>query len=179
MRPQTLKSVQELAAAKPHGTRIRYMAGCRCLPCRASNTNYETMRARRRRQGLWNGLVSARRARRHIHHLSFQGVGYKTVADVSGMSRSVVFKIRSGQRRQIRMLSEKRILEVDKRSIRGSTLIPAKATWQKINWLISEGFTRGRIARMLGAQTAALQLRRDFVAAKTAKKVEELWRKYQ
>jgi len=164
---------------KPHGSRIRYMAGCRCLPCRASNTNYETMRALRRRQGLWNGLVNAGRARRHIQRLSQWGVGYKTVAAAAGVSCSVMFKIRSGDRRQIRALTEKRILAVSKSAARGSTLISAKGTWRKISWLLDGGFTKGEIAIRLGAKTRALQLNKEFVTVKTAKKVDQLWRSFQ
>jgi len=181
VRPATLPPVELLGANKPHGTRLRYMAGCRCLPCRAANSNYETMRAARRRMGLGNGLVSARRARRHVLQLSRAGVGYKTVAAVARVSNSVMFKIRQGIREQIRALTEKRILEVTSNDVRGSALIPAKPTWNKLNWLLEEGFTRTELARRLGsnAKVPALQVKKDVVTATTAKKVEALWRSFQ
>ena len=58
-RPSTLRSAVELAAGKPHGTRIRYVGGCRCLPCRAANSRYESERQAARKLGDWNGLVDA------------------------------------------------------------------------------------------------------------------------
>ena len=179
MRPLTLASVHVLGARKPHGTRLRYMAGCKCVPCRAANSRYETTRLAARKIGLWNGLVSAKRARDHILKLSRAGVGRRTVGKLTGISDSVLMKIRSGRRSQIRALTERRILEVSHRAVRGSTLVPAGATWQKIEWLIDEGFTKGRIAIEIGKKTRALQLNRTFVTAANAKKVDDLWRRYQ
>jgi hypothetical protein len=180
-RPATLADVEKLAANKPHGNRVRYMAGCRCLRCRASNSNYETRRSLLRRAGLWNGLVSSRKARRHVLALSRWGVGYKTVAKVGGISKTVMFKIRSGQRKQIRALTEKRIMDVSRFSVRGSTLIPAEDTWRMIRWLLQEGFTRKALARRIGSQAKvpSLQLKEDFVTAASAKKVEALWMSFQ
>jgi hypothetical protein len=155
------------------------MAGCRCVPCRAANSNYEVMRDARRRQGLWNGLVPADRARAHILKLSKQGVGYKTIGQLARISKTVMWKIRSGQRRQIRALNEKAILMVTRFDVRGSTNVEAGGTWQRINWLLEEGFTRARIARELGCKTPALQLRKDFVTATSARKILALWRRYQ
>lgn len=179
MRPPTLAAVEVLAQGKPHGSRIRYMAGCRCLPCRAANSSYETGRALRRRQGLWNGLVSALQSRRHILMLSRAGVGYKTVGLVAGISKTVMFKIRAGQQRQVRALTEKRILAVSREAARGSSLVPAGETWRKIRWLLDEGFTKGGIALRLGAKRPALQLNRNVVTATNAKKVEALYRSFQ
>jgi hypothetical protein len=181
MRPKGLASVEVLGSRKAHGSRLRYMAGCKCLPCRAANSNYETMRAARRKLGLWNGLVSARRARRHMLALSRAGVGRRTVQQRTGIADSVLFKIRSGQRKQIRALTEKLILGVTKQDVRGSTHVPAGPTWQRIDWLLSEGFTRTRLAALLGskAKVPALQLNREYVTADTARRVKELWQSFQ
>jgi hypothetical protein len=179
MRPRTLAPASVLGSRKPHGTRMRYMAGCKCLLCRAANSNYETMRARRRRQGLWNGLVSARRARRHILRLSEKGVGRATVSKVAHISRTVIVKIRSGQRKRIRALTEKAILLVTPHDARGKTLVPAEKTWKLIDWFLSEGFTEARLARELGYKNRSIQFNANLVTAANAKKVEELYSRYQ
>jgi hypothetical protein len=57
MQPKGLRDIAVLAEKKSHGTRIKYMAGCRCLICRAANSNYECARAKARKNGQWNGLV--------------------------------------------------------------------------------------------------------------------------
>jgi len=46
-----------------HGTRARYMTGCRCLRCRAANSNYNTSRRAAIENGDFRGLVSVERAR--------------------------------------------------------------------------------------------------------------------
>lgn len=58
-----LRPIEELAADKPHGTRLRYIAGCKCTPCRRANSDYERQRRAARAAGDWNGLVPADRAR--------------------------------------------------------------------------------------------------------------------
>src|SRR5260370_12030990 len=88
-----LRSAVELAADKSHGTRLKYMGGCKCIPCRAANSRYEVERSAARKAGDWNGIVDADRARTHIRKLSKAGVGYKPVADAPGVARSAAFLI--------------------------------------------------------------------------------------
>lgn len=59
-----LKPAAELAKVRPHGTRLKYVGGCRCDACRSANSAYERDRQLARKHGDWNGLASARRARR-------------------------------------------------------------------------------------------------------------------
>lgn len=111
--------------------------------------------------------------------LSRAGVGRRTIGHKTRISDSVLFKIRSGQRRQIRAMTEKAILSVTRDDVRGSTLVDARPAWKQINWLLGEGFTKARIAKMMGAKTPALQLRDDIITAANAKKIEAIWRRYQ
>jgi hypothetical protein len=57
-------------------------------------------------------------------------------------------------------------------------MVPARRTWRLIEQLLEEGFSKARIARELGMQTPALQLRRARVLARTELAVEKLWRRY-
>lgn len=174
-----MASVAILGLRKPHGTRLRYMAGCKCVPCRAANSNYETGRGRLRRLGLANGLVDAGKARRHMLNLTRFGVGRRTIRLRTGISDTVLQKVRSGKRQRIRALTERAILSVTHRDKRGGANIRATDTWERINWLLEEGFTKARIARELGRKMPALQLQKEFVTVKNAKAVEALWRRYQ
>jgi hypothetical protein len=162
----------------PHGVRARYVAGCRCEACRRSNTLYAQARARAKDGGDWNGLVPADRAREHLRKLRRQGVGLRMVAEVTGLSRSILMGIARGGRARLCARSERKILRVTP-AVRGDgALVPAAATWRRIEWLIEEGFTKGAIAKALGAQWPALQLRRTRVTVRTAAKVERLYRRY-
>jgi hypothetical protein len=171
-----LKSVGILAANKPHGTRLKYMGGCKCMLCRAANSRYETERSLARSNGDWNGIVSAAAARRHIRRLSTLGVGYKTVADAASVARSIVMKIRSGERERIRQRTERSILGVNRKAYAGGALIDADPTWRKINKLLEEGFTKAELACRFGLKTRALQFKHFEVTAKTAARVDRFYR---
>ena len=44
MNLDSLRSAAVLSIDKPHGTRLKYMGGCKCMLCRAANSRYETER---------------------------------------------------------------------------------------------------------------------------------------
>ncbi len=52
MRPADLPPADRYA----HGTRARYVSGCRCDDCRRANRLYERARYAARAGGDWNGL---------------------------------------------------------------------------------------------------------------------------
>jgi hypothetical protein len=174
-----LRPVAELAADRPHGHRLRYLAGCRCFYCRRSNSDYERGRAAARAAGDWNGIVDAAPARRHLRALARQGVGRRMVAAASDVALSVVADVRAGRKLKIRARSERRILAVTPACRGDAALVPAGPTWERIEWLLEEGFTKGRIALELGRKTRALQLNREWVTARNAAAVEALVRRYQ
>lgn len=150
MRPPTLATAEILAANKPHGTRIRYMGGCRCLPCRASNSRYECARAVQRRLGLGSHLVPARASRCRLIELSRRGIGRRSVSNATGISETVLSKIKSGRRSQVRALTEKKILELRGNTPPRSAIVPATDAWTMIRKLMSEGFTKRELSNRLG-----------------------------
>ena len=226
------------AEAFLHGTRARYVSGCRCADCRASNVRaYHERQARAvaaaleisaaprpvsqawtgpdgvkrlrvytracpgahgqpcrlrahlrkdskggvcracRERLIWNGIVSADRARAHLLALSRAGIGRNAVAAASDISRTVLHAIRTGRKIQIRAATERSILGVDAGARADHSLVPARNTWRRVRGLLAEGFTRTSIARQLGsrAKTPALQLGHNQVLAITALKVERLF----
>jgi hypothetical protein len=171
-----LKSAAELSAEKPHGTRLKYMGGCKCMLCRAANSRYEVGRDAARKAGDWNGIVGAGKARSHIHELSAQGVGYKAVGDACNVSKTVLAEIRSGKKRRIRQRTERAILAVTRDATADRALIDAAPTWVKINELLREGFTKAELARRLGYKSPAIQLKRFAVTAKSAMRVDRFYR---
>lgn len=175
-RPADLPAEEERYA---HATRARYVAGCRCEPCREANNAYARMRGKLARMGRGDPLVSAARARRHLAGLSAAGVGRRTIAEAGGLVQSSLAAIAAGLKRKIRRSTEARILGVRARDVagtRGGHLVDAAATWRRIARLLDDGFTRGEIAVRLGAKTRALQLRRDRVTARNAARVANLYR---
>ena len=58
------------------GTRARYSLGCRCTPCRKSNTDYEKQRAMIRKEQGSDVWVDVEPVRSHLLALSEKGIGY-------------------------------------------------------------------------------------------------------
>ena len=125
-----LAKLKEYSGRAEHGTRGRYMAGCKCMLCRAANSRYSCFRAAEQRAGRGNGLVSAARARRHLSKLSAAGVGRRAVSDVTGLSHTRVVLIRTGQQKKIRRLTEQKILAVTIEAAADGAYIPAAETHQ-------------------------------------------------
>jgi transcriptional regulator with XRE-family HTH domain len=165
-----------LAIKHPHGTRVRYMTGCKCVPCRAANSRYETDRAAARKNGDWNGLVPTDLARNHLFALSHKGIGRRTVAEASGVSVTVISAIKSGKKKNVRTRTHKAIMAVDASARAANTLVKARPVWAQINRLLREGFTQTELARRLGsrAKIPALQLNGRVVTARNAMRVERL-----
>ena len=140
-----LRPAKELASNRPHGDRLKYLGGCRCVPCRAANSRYETERAAARRRGEWNGLIDASPVRRHLIKLSRREIGRKTVADITGvmlLQPSTLFAADSedpGNERQERS-SRSRPTPWS----RTPNVSPAEPTWRLIDWLLKQGFYEGR-----------------------------------
>lgn len=166
-----MKPVTELARQRPHGDRLRYMAGCRCPACRGANTAYERMRARARKAGLGNPIVPADEARAHLKALSAAGVGRATVAQATDISSGIVQMIAAGTREKIRLATARKILAVTPDCKADGTRIDAAPTWALIHELIKAGDTKLSIARALGQQGSGLQLSRHTVTVRNADKV--------
>lgn len=171
LRPHT-----ELGAQRPHGERMRYMAGCRCDACRAANSRYESERIRARKSGDWNGIVPATAARAHILRLRRCNVGRRAIVAATDIAESIVHEIATGKRRRIRARTERLILAVNPAARSDRALVSAGRTWQRIRELLDEEYTEAFLAKRLGYATARLQFGRERVTARTAHRVDRLHR---
>jgi len=149
----------------PHNTRLRKdSTGNICMRCR--------------KKLVWNGLVPAKAARHHLKILSGRGIGYKAVADAACISTSVMFKIVSGKRKNIRVSTEIKILEVDNGARFDNSYVDARPTHRMIAKLINDhGYTKTSLAKLLGSKskTPAIQLHRDRVTVRNAAKVKKVF----
>lgn len=172
-----LRPISELADRRPHGDRLRYMAGCRCNQCRRANTAYETERVKARKAGDWNGLVSADKARAHLATLSGKNVGRRSVSDVTGVASSILVEIIAGRKTRIRARTERLILAVTEAAAADRALIPAKATWKLLDKLLADGYSKTELARHLGYKRPALQLDREWVTVRNAHQVQCMYQR--
>jgi hypothetical protein len=177
-RPDDMTRLDDLAARHPHGVRVRYICGCRCMLCRAANSRYQTQRDLAKKNGDWNGIIPALRAREHLKMLQRRGIGRRLVAEICGVSQSMLADIKQQRKLNIRARTERAILSVTLEARANKTLVKASHTWALLNSLLREGFTQTDLARRLGsrAKTPALQIRGHVVTAENAMKVERLYR---
>jgi hypothetical protein len=121
-------------------------------------------------------VVSTEPARLHIHDLGRQGMGYLAVAFGAGVNHNIVWGIRQGLRPQARYGTVQRILDVDLSGARNGTRIPAGPTWQILDRLIADGYTRMQLSRWLGSQSKfpSIQIPRGFCTTENASRVERL-----
>lgn len=181
MTPDTASRIAAMVPAAqraPHGTRARNKGGCRCLQCRAANSRYVAEREAARAAGDTRELVDASPARRQIATLSRKGMGYKLVAESAGVSKSVMYRIMTGDRTQIRAHTLRRILAVtyDVRALGDKSLIDAGPTWKLLDEMLERGYTKTQLASwLLGRPAHALQVNRDRITARTAMRVERMY----
>ncbi len=157
-----------------HGTRSRYKKGCRCDECRAANNAYVRHRTMENVWGRTNKIIDAYPARRHLFELEGLGIGLRTVSEVTGCSRSYLREVRNGTRERMREQTLARILEVDEGCVSDGNLVDANPTWRLIRDLLRQGWTRGKIARLLGNKTSNLQIGKRRITARTEMKVRRL-----
>jgi hypothetical protein len=171
-----LAQLRTYASRAQHGTRGRYMVGCRCLQCRAANSNYCVQREHERQAGDTRSIVSAFNARAHMLALSRIGIGYKAIADASGVACSVAQRIFSGDQVHIRQDTERRILATDEGARADGSLVDGAKAWRQIESLLEDGYTKQQLAHWLGYKGKTLQLRRGRMTARNASRIERLAR---
>lgn len=173
---------------RQHGTRACYVfgpepgsdrtKGCRCDRCRQACADYARERyrkAHRPDETLEAAYVDNAEAREHLAWLRTQGVGYRTVAVRTGMSRTTITKIGSGTVTRSRRATIDEILAVGKSAAHGRALVDAGPTWRRIDDLLAHGWTRAGIASALGYRTPALQLDRDRITATNAETIRAFY----
>lgn len=170
-----LRPAAELAADRPHGVRLRYMAGCRCVACRKANSSYENERKKARAAGDWNGLVPADRARRHLNKLAGLGVGRRAVHAATDIADCILSDIRAGRRKQIRARTERKIMRVNMDCAGDRAIRSSVASKKRIAELLEEGYTESFIAARLGYKRPYLQFG-DRISTRNAYRVERLYK---
>ena len=64
-----LRPIAELGGSRPHGTRLRYLAGCKCFHCRRANSDYERERQAARLADPTTRVIRVQHAREWNHEL--------------------------------------------------------------------------------------------------------------
>lgn len=158
-----------------HGTRSRYVGGCRCEPCRAVASDYAKRYHRKRFQSL---KVSADVAREHILHLKRCGLGAPAIGHSADMSPATVLRIARGKQRRIYAVTERKVLSVTAEGIADGALVDPTVTRTLLRELLEEGWTRRELLAALGRPGRSMSmLYHERVTARTEMRVEKLHRR--
>lgn len=144
--------------------------GCRCFPCSDARYRYDRDR-RRAREGGVEPFVDATPAVDHLKWLAERGIGTRTIAAASDVSRSTLRELRLGTRTRVRRDTLDRLLAV---GTHRAKLVDAGPTWALLDELHAHGFTWTRIADELGYRSRTVQLKRTRVRASNARRVAEV-----
>lgn len=178
-------------------TRTCYVAHkCRCDGCTEGSRASEEKRRRQHLYGTFdNGLVDAAPVRAHIETLQASGLGWKRIAELSGVGYTAISQLIYGRKgsntdprkgevlkRVSREKAEKILaLQPSIEFLREGALVPALGTHRRIQALVCNGWSLNAISTRLGNDTSNLTtlLRRDHVRKATHQAVEalfaELW----
>lgn len=161
-----------------HGTRSMFVnRKCRCLPCRAANSDYQNSRRIKMRDGKWNPFTSASRVRKHLLRLSQHGVGKLTVSEITGIPIYALWSYKTGRTKSLRAEREQLILGVTRNALSQRTLLPAKKTLRMMKGLKREGFTHRLLAERLGVKVVKIG-RKPCVRAESEMRIEKLYNRY-
>lgn len=172
---------------RPCGTRARYVfgpgpgqdrtKGCRCDPCGEANRTYARVRdraARRPDEILLSSFVPAGPARSHLLGLAQAGVGLRTVAARTSMSRAHLAKLFRGDIRRVSKRTRERILAITPDHLADGALVAAAPTWEFVGRLLAAGKTKAWISAQIGQGGRALRLGRDYVTVRNARALAAL-----
>lgn len=182
-RPHDLPPVDKLARGKPHGHKMRYLAGCRCVHCRYGNAAYERKLEEDRKRLGPNDLVTTGRVRQHLKYLQQFGMGHKTVAKQAGVGKTVLAEILWYGKKQMRRRGEARVLAVQPTldTLPKNVTVPAAETLARLRQLVSWGYPKtlinrdGLALRGMGLQVQSLRGKSGVVAVKTAVRVRDFF----
>lgn len=183
LRPTDLPSRSDLGKRRPHGHMMKYLAGCRCARCRRANCEYKERLAENRRLYGPNDLVPATKVRRLLAEMRKLGIGYKTVARHTRVSKTGLSEIWYRKKFKVRRRTEKKILAFKPSldTMPATLCIPAEETIAKLRQLILWGYPKSLINReAIGGEAGALQVhalegKTPHVQVRTARKVRDFF----
>ena len=147
---------------------------CRCPDCREAHRQYAAMYSRRKAYGV-NVFVDTAPVVEHLERLAAAGIGWKRVADLAGVSRSSLWKVRNGRSKKMRPDTARAVLQV-KPSLADGARIPAGQYKAALTALQRRGWTKTDLGRWVHANpdAHALQLDRDNITVANAKRIVAL-----
>jgi transcriptional regulator with XRE-family HTH domain len=160
---------------RPHGSREKYNAEeCRCDPCTDANTLYLSgLRQRNGPSSHETVVVEAVAARIKLENLTANGMGLRTIAELSGVHRRTLAQIKRGDVLRIQYGTSERITTIPLGSAPGCR-VDAECFREQVAALLNVGLTLKEISGRVGR--ARLNPKAALVLSGTAEAVDQLYR---
>lgn len=163
-----------------HGTPTGYTThGCRCPDCTEAVRVYNAEWRRKTHRGLRKLSVSARAAKQHLTYLQESGYSERAIADLTGLSRSVIHRVLSGATKRVYAETNDKILGLTLTECRRapSGRQPAECSLRLLREFLDAGYSQTWLRFQLGGYDL-LATRPKGVALKVADRVQELHDKH-
>ncbi|MCR6706519.1 MAG: hypothetical protein NVV66_18150 [Cellulomonas sp.] len=184
---RTPKPCLHKRAAHVHGTYACYVLDrCKCTPCSAANSAYESNRLRQKAYGR-EDLVDAEPVREHVRALMESGVGLKRIEQLAGLHGGTICKLLYGTKRddgtyrppaaRVRKETARRLLAVPVGDVAPGARVDPTGTIRRLGGLLALGWSIQRIADDHGIDRQPLDraLTGAPVLASTAARVREVY----
>lgn len=167
-----------------HGTRSRYVAGCRCTPCRKANTVSESDRRRRQLYGAPGAYVPSSAARAHLHALLAAGHSVRAIARAAGVSRQTVIRLQRAEGRRpaegrVHATTAARLVELSPGGldVADGAFVNARGAQRRLKALMAIGWTMPALADALGRKPCNLRRVLDAgqVTRRTDREIRDLY----
>lgn len=168
-----------------HGTHACYAAGCRRQECLDAHNAYNGWLRRQHAYGRMTPavLTEAAPARDWAQVLRASGMGWRRIAEVSGVPDSTVRQLLFGKQgralSRVRAETAERLLAVrpELANLAPSMLVPAAGTQRRVQALVVTGWTLEQQARAIGCRRSRLDylMTAESCTAETARQVRALY----
>lgn len=149
-----------------HGTRSRYVSGCRCDECRRANREYERRRTMMKvavECGAPSPMVDAEPVRRRIDDLLAGGYSRREICRITGLSRSALHSITTAHHRSgkpvkmVRRETKDAIFAIrGRRSLSGHQVVSARWMAGQVERYLSLGMSVAGLSRVTGIDRQVL-----------------------
>ncbi len=169
---------------RPHGYARYKLDGCRCNTCRRAVSQYNRKHAMAVTAGTWCAYVDAEPARQHVKAAKAAGIGWRRIADVTGVARSTIKHLLYGrvgrapsQRIRPQVAAMLLSFQIDGSVLAAGANVDATGTRRRIQALACLGWTLTSQAEHIGWKVSNYTslLGRGQVMKATADKVLALY----
>lgn len=170
-----------------HGTRACYVKNkCRRPECREANRVQQKARRTAQLYGRYDAYVDAEPVRKHVEALSIAGVGRRRLAELSGVSQTAIQTLKNGTpskrggippARIRRETAEALMVITGAAQVAPHALVNARGSHRRIQALVARGWSRTRLAGLLGVSNLTAMLKTSSLTQQKADQIAALYEK--